>query len=384
MRLRTFTADNMQLAMQMIRDSLGEDAVIISTKSDIASGVQVTAAFDDLAYEDDAPEEQLWFNALRQRNTSELLQAKNDNNRPVVADEQNPLQESLAHFEYVPKEELHHNAAPATTPHGAPEDIVIRIERILLHHGMNEDVLYYMLRQLQDITAQDAAMYHHYQDVTERWLAALISNAFSIAPLELRHDSCRHILIGPSGAGKTLTTAKIAAYCVKYNKPIHIISTDNKRAGGIEQLAAITDILGIELQVAESRQSLKSILSDIPLAETVIVDSAGANPYDFYELKELAEYASLIELDPVLIYPAGSDPMEADEVARAFSFIGVEKMIVTRIDTARRFGGIFNAAHAAGLKFANMTASEKILGSFDNCTPEYLTKLCMDYQPPNE
>jgi flagellar biosynthesis protein FlhF len=357
MRLRTFTAEDMQLAMHMVRESLGDEAIIISTKqAESGFGVQVTAAFDDMYGEDDAsddnPDNMKWYASLAGETSESTLSP-------------------------APPVPFFRDRSDATVP----ERTAQRIERILVHHGFNDPLIDYLMGQLDALTTNDVSYYKHVQDITARWLTALIASSFPTAPLEVKQESFRHILIGTPGAGKTLTTAKIAASCVKAGKPVHVITTDNKRAGGVEQLAAITDILGIELLVAESRQSLKAILSDIVLAETVIVDSAGANPYDFYELKTLAEYAGLIELDPILVYPSGSDPLEADEVARAFSFIGVEKMIVTRTDTARRFGSIFNAAHAGGLKFANVTGSEKILGTFDTCTADYLTKLLMDYQP---
>lgn len=370
MRLRTFTAANMQGAMQMVRDALGEDAVIISTRENGKDDVQVTAAYDDATAEAADADYQDWFATLREN-------AAPAGARPAgasaAAEHPGSLTARLAARQ--------HPHQPARNLEHVPIQVARRIARILKHHGVSDPLLAQLDTQLRALEMADISPYMHYPDPVQRWLCALIAEAFDSAALELQHDSCRHILIGTPGAGKTLTTAKIAAYCVKYDQPVHVITTDNKRAGGVEQLAAITDVLGIELLVAENRQSLKAILSDIPLSETVIVDSAGANPYDFYELKSLAEYASLIELDPVLVYPAGSDPYEADEVARAFSFIGVEKMIITRIDTARRFGSVLNAAHAAGLKFSNVTGSEKILGTFDPCTPEYLTKLFMDYQP---
>ncbi len=356
MRLRTFTAEDMQLAMHMVREALGEEAIIISTRQVSSAGeVEVTAASDDdTSLEDsrnDTSETNAWFTTLLGREGGQEREA------------------AAFASPYAARE----SAVPARTQ--------ARIEQLLYHHGFSSPLIDYLMERLGEMNAGDASPYKHHADIMHRWLCALLTAAFPFAPLAIREDSFRHILIGTPGAGKTLTTAKIAAACVKAGRPVHVITTDNKRAGGVEQLAAITDILGVELLVAESRASLKAILSDIPLAETVIVDSAGANPYDFYELKALAEYAGLIELDPVLVYPSGSDPQEAEEVARAFSFIGVEKMIVTRTDTARRFGSIFNAAHAGGLKFANITGSEKILGTFDPCSSEGLARLLMDFQP---
>ncbi|MBY0354435.1 MAG: hypothetical protein K2Q12_01745, partial [Rickettsiales bacterium] len=190
----------------------------------------------------------------------------------------------------------------------------------------------------------------------------------------------RYILIGPPGAGKTLTTAKIAAHVVKSGHSLVLINTDNRKAGAVEQLTAYAEVLGVRLEVAETRADLKAILKQCDPSERVLIDSAGANPYDFHELKELAEFASLIELEPVLVYPAGSDPQEAGEIARAFSFVGVQKMIATRLDVAKRFGSLITAAHTANLAFSFTSASEKVLEKFEPVTAKSLARLLMDYR----
>ncbi len=369
MRLRTFTADDMTDAMEQVRDALGDDAVIISTQQDGKNGVSITAACDDVS---DASDEEYapWFDSLNNNDTpSRKNSAQAD---PYIA----PVSEPSAH--------LHQLVKPvrnASAPKSVPSDIAQALHELFLAHGVNDYVIESLLQKLDKAGTPPELTLSGSHNPLEHWVKHLFETNFSMQPLKIVDDSCRHILIGAPGAGKTMTTAKIAATIVKAGKKVHIVSTDNKRAGGVEQLAAITDILGIDLQIADTRQTLKLMLSDIPLNESVIVDSAGANPYDFYELKELGEFAGLIELDPVLVYPAGSDPHEADEVSRAFSFLGVEKMIVTRIDAARRFGGMLNAAHAAGLQFCNVTGSEKILGTFERCTAQKLTQLYMGYQP---
>jgi flagellar biosynthesis protein FlhF len=368
MRLKTFTAADMSHAMQQVRDALGDDAIIVSSRQEGKGEVVVTAA-SEIADNDADEEYAPWFNAL--------------NDKSIISAPAQPVEKQKA---TLAQGHLHQLVKPAPVvlrsgAYNIPEDIAQQLYTLLLSHGVNDYVIEALLKKLQHAGAPPELTLSAHHNPLEHWVHHLFSRNFTMQPLNIIEDSYRHILIGAPGAGKTMTTAKIAATIVKAGKPVHIITTDNKRAGGVEQLAAITDILGIELHIADSRQTLKLMLSDIALDESVIVDSAGANPYDFYELKELGEFAGLIELDPILVYPAGSDPHEADEVARAFSFLGVEKMIVTRIDAARRFGGMINAAHAAGLQFCNLTGSEKILGSFAPCTAKKLTELYMGYQP---
>ena len=342
----------MQIAMQMVRETMGDDAIIISTKKGEINGeVQITAACDDELQgnevADDADYDE-WFSHLSGGVSNEIVAETKVNS--------------------------------AIEGRNIPLKAAQKIEKILKSHGVNHFTRKYLLERLENLCEADCAHFNHYQSPLHQWFAALIANSFEISPIKLHGEAIRHIFVGAQGVGKTLTVAKIAAHLVQHNHPVHVISVDNKKAGATEQLAAITSILGLELLVAENRQALKSMLEKLPSNEAVLVDSAGANPYDFHELKELAEYANLGELEPVLVYAAGGDPMEADEIARAFSFMGAEKMIITKIDAARRFGSVLNAVASTQLKIANITATQKILGAFDAANAEIITKLFFAYQ----
>lgn len=338
MRLRTITAPDMQDAMRMVREEIGEDAVIVSTaRNPKGKGVTVTVA-----------------------------QEEDDFEPPPAPEAPPPSAPYVAHA----------SVSPSASMRGLPDYIVRDIEQILEKHGVAGETITFLLKAIR---AQQAVA-----DDSEESLAALLEAALNMAyrfePLDFLKPGYRHILIGPPGAGKTLTAAKIAAQVVKTGQSLVLINTDNRKAGASEQLAAYAEVLGIQLEIAETRADLKAILKNCDLHDRVLIDSAGANPYDFHELKELAEFASLIELEPVLVYPAGSDPEEAGEIARAFSFVGVQKMIATRLDVARRFGSLLTAAHIAGLAFSHTSASEKVLEKFDAVTPGALARLLMDYR----
>jgi hypothetical protein len=53
---------------------------------------------------------------------------------------------------------------------------------------------------------------------------------------------------------------------------------------------------------------------------------------------------------PALVLPAGLDAEEAAETARAFQLLGCRHLVPTRLDAARRLGGVLAAADA-GLAF---------------------------------
>lgn len=337
MRLKTIHAEDMLRAMDMVRSEFGEEAVIISTnRNPLGKGVSVTIAeADDDDYEMDAPE-----------HTPSA-------SRPASAGD-------------TPR-----------TPYNAIPDYFIRdIELILEGNGVAINTIDAIAREARHLPKPD--------DDSEKSIRAVLTEAmartFTFAPLPLMEPGLRLMLIGSPGVGKTLTSAKIISRIVKAGHKVQVITTDCKRSGGVEQLAGITDILGVDLQVAENRAELKSILADIGKNDRVVIDSPGANPYDFHELKDLAEFAGLLEIEPVLVYAAGGDPMDAAEISQAFSFLGVEKILLTRTDVAKRYGSLLTAAHAANLAFCHITGTEKVLGEFRDMSPELLTELLMRHR----
>ncbi len=335
MRLKTIHAEDMQRAMEQVRNEFGDEAVIISTnRNPLGKGVSITIAQTD---DDD--------------------------------------EEEAAEIATLPNQSPRRMEGPA--PHYAIPDYFIRdIEMVLERNGASEDAIHSIAREIRFLPKPKDDSEASIRAV----LAEALSRTFRFQPIPLMDPGLRIILIGPPGVGKTLTAAKITSRIAKAGHAVHVITTDCKRPGGVEQLAGITDILGIDLQVAENRAEMKSILADIPKDGRVVIDSPGANPYDFHELKELAEFAGLLEIEPVLVYAAGGDPVEASEISQAFSFLGVERMLVTRTDVARRYGSLLAAAHAANLAFSHITGTEKVLGEFTDLTPELLTELLMRHR----
>lgn len=337
MRLKTIHAEDMQRAMDQVRNEFGDEAVIIATnRNPLGKGVSITIAQTD-------------------------------------DDDQDPQDDNAA----AAMPGARRSPSATATPHySIPDYFIHDIELVLEGNGASEEAMAAISREAR-LAARPK---DDSQESIRAVLTEAISRTFRFQPLAITEPALRVILIGPPGVGKTLTAAKIISRITKAGKTVHAITTDCKRPGGVEQLAGITDILGVELQVAQSRAEMKALLADIPKDDRVIIDSPGANPYDFHELKELAEFAGLLEIEPVLVYGAGGDPVEASEISQAFSFLGVERMIVTRTDVARRYGSLLAAAHAANLAFSHLTGTEKVLGEFAALSPELLTEFLMRHR----
>jgi len=154
------------------------------------------------------------------------------------------------------------------------------------------------------------------------------------------------LVVGPPGAGKTLTVARLATRLVMGGVKPLVISADGQRAGAVEQLGAFTNLLGVGLLVASQPVALGRALARRAEGAPVLIDAPGCDALDSARREEMAALAEVAGAALLVVMPGGTDPSEAAEIAAAFASIGATMMVANRLDIARRLGGVLAAAHA--------------------------------------
>ncbi len=335
MRLKTFNAPDIHDAMNLIRESMGDDAVIISTTPNPQGpGIRVTVAADSGS-----------------KGKAESFDSKLPQFTPLFA--------------------------PNTVRAAYQPDTLARdIAKILGYHSLPDYLANKLIETAKYILGHDPSVMPDAGSV----LSSVLDSTFQFDPLPIHAERFRIMLVGTPGIGKTMCIAKIAAQIAMEKKKVMVITTDNKRAGGVEQLSAFTNILGLELHIAGSRNELRRILQESDYISRILIDTAGTNPYDSEELKDLSQFIGLEGVDTVFATPAGADCREMEDIARAFSLLGVKKLLVTRADTARRFGSILTAATAGNFAYTNVTSTARVIGEFQPMTPSLLASLLMRHK----
>jgi len=213
-------------------------------------------------------------------------------------------------------------------------------------------------------------------------LAGALDSLYAFSPFPTRLNAKPTILVGPPGTGKTATIAKLAARAVLAGHTMSVITADTTRAGGLEQLEAITRILRIDLgAVAGPRE-----LGDAMVAaggRPTLIDSAGINPFAADDMRELGELVEAAKAEPVLVLAAGFDAAEAAEIAESFvAGLGCKRLVATRLDTARRLGNLLAAASAGGLRFSDASYSARIADGLAPLTPVALARILVGEDQP--
>lgn len=319
MRLKSFYANTMTEAMQMVRDTLGEDAVIVATREERGGNIHVTAAVEpnfEIARSGQVSDSDDW------------LQYDDEDEESAIAEE----------------------ITEAMLRHNVPEDVMDNIISCATVVGLN--------------------------DPSESLIAA-IDHLFTFKSLSLNPDRNAQMIVGMPGAGKTLAIAKLATRATMAGLKVGVISCDTVRAGGVEQLSAFTNLLKADLIRAEDPAALKDAIASFTGYDQVLIDTPGINPFDKDDVRKIARLMNAGAITPHLSLQAGTDTEECSEIGRVFATLGVESLIATRLDIARRLGGLLAAAHSGNLTFCEASNTPKVANGLYDLTPQSLSRLLM-------
>ena len=332
MRLKTFHAATMTEVMDQVRDTLGPDALIVSVEQGKkVGGVRITAAIENQAA---SP-------------VPENVTAPNPTPPQVDSDLSGIFG---AEYDDVPtsKEFDTGEITAVLNHHGIPFDTGARIEEAI--------------RAVDEVTLIDA-------------FASGLESTLRFNPLTC--NATRPImLIGPAGAGKSICAAKLIADACMRGREVTLISTDVSKAGGISQLEHLASLMKQNVRPAKSPNELNQILDSVAGNNGLtIIDTQSINPFNMDDLEYILSYIKTVDAEPIPVIPAGLDPYDARELSEIFSQLGAQRFISTRLDAARRYGGIITAARPGCLALAAIARSPYVADGLEPATPYVLARL---------
>jgi flagellar biosynthesis protein FlhF len=145
-----------------------------------------------------------------------------------------------------------------------------------------------------------------------------------------------YALVGPTGVGKTTTTAKLAARCVLRHgaRKLALVTTDGYRIGAHEQLRIYGRILGVSVHLARDAADLRATLQDLQHTHMVLIDTMGMSQRDRLVSEQVAMFGDN-DVKSLLLLSATSRGDTLDDVIRAYN--GLQNLagcILTKVDEA--------------------------------------------------
>lgn len=424
-------------ALRMVKAEMGPDAMILSTKKEVIGGFlgffskqvyRVTAAIDPVrkpapppavtpAYREPAPRERTAREEMESSMLAPLARELKDLREKV---------ESLTRRE----EELR---AEAKATEGAeasglqdsginlkniPRSDLEEIKKLLLatlvksQEGDTKDVQWPMIADEEALAGQSgAALLPEDSPLTRELIASGVSidlirkivDTLNTLPLEsgsqtvkirlsetlgrlikfsgllrLKKNSPRIIaLVGPTGVGKTTTTAKLAAmYALNRGNKVALITMDIFRVGAVEQIKTYSRIMGIPLEVASTPKELEKAVEKHSACDLIFIDTAGRSHKDKEKLDEMKLYLeNKIPMEVYLCLSATTKDRELEEILKRFRIFQISKVVFTKIDECESFGNMVNLLMKDNLQIAYFTTGQRVPEDIEIATPAKLADM---------
>lgn len=177
-------------------------------------------------------------------------------------------------------------------------------------------------------------------------MLGLISKKLPIAPVDPMETGGVIALVGPTGAGKTTTIAKLASRFAEAHaaRDVALVTTDTQRIGAREQLYGFGRQLGIAVHEANSGTDLNQLLQKLADYKLVLIDTAGLGQRDRALTAQLQWLRAAGQIRTLLVLPANTAFQDMDEVVRRFSAANPQGVVLTKLDETGRFGSALSVA----------------------------------------
>ncbi|MBX2989612.1 MAG: flagellar biosynthesis protein FlhF [Bacteroidetes bacterium] len=389
MQIKKFTGTTLKAATDVMRSELGENAIILNTRTVPKGGVlnflrkdefEITAAIDEeVAADSDFPRH--------------LARAGVSPTSPEIHGGENTfasLQKVARQFEHRTRER-HPGRTGSQSANGLAEYHDLKGEVEQLRSVVEEIAIHLKYSKMPTLPEHLKSAYTKLvgQDVNEHIVSELVQGAYrSLGEDRLgnKKDVEQHLLrtlsgmfktlpspssskkpriialVGPTGVGKTTTVAKLAAiHKLIHKQNVALISADTYRIGAIEQLRTFAAIADIPMEVVYKPAEMKSALSSFKGKDVVLIDTVGRSQRMKREINELAKFVGAANPHEVhLVLNSSTQSRALEEILERFKVVTPNRVIFSKLDEAVTFGQMVNIAHRSGIPISYITTGQSV------------------------
>lgn len=361
MKITKHVGADMRAAMRSVREQLGPDAVIMSTRRTAGGGIEITAAIDfDAPTQEDAPIPQEAVTAPPAPVASSPpapspqefagLVVSQSNAAPPQPAEDSALGNELKSLRRILETQL---AQLAWNDLSRRAPIQTELLRELTEVGLSHDFAAQVVAQLpprSDLTQARrlaiATLSQHLLVTGDRWL----------------DQGGRVALVGPTGVGKTTSLAKLAVrWALRHGaRDLALVSADAVRFGAHDQIRAIGQLIGAPVFTVEQLGQIPELLNRLGAYRFVLIDTPGSSQRDAQLGARLADLGAASELETALVLAASTQAGAIEETVARFANAKPASCLLTKMDEAASLGGVLSVLTRAQLPISYVCEGQRV------------------------
>ncbi|KMT21715.1 flagellar biosynthesis protein FlhF [Clostridium cylindrosporum] len=339
MIIRKYIVKNMNEAMIKIKNDLGSEATIVSSKRVRVSGalglfkkkmIEVTAAVDKVHQKP----------VVVDKKPSESVESFKESKVEKEINELKKMIENLGS-----KTASSYLEVAATLTHNTKSKTI----QYLSSKGVDNELLgeiessIKLLIESSDEVVRD-------NDIEKRALDSIVN----LIDIRDEEEERIKVLIGPTGVGKTTTIAKLASmYTLYKRKKVGLITLDTYRIGAVEQLKTYAEILNIPFEVVISSKDVEQALDRMSNCDIVLVDTTGRSSKNFMQISEIRNLVKEFNPDSIhLVLSVTTKDKDMKSIIENYSTLNYQSIILTKVDETDEYGGILNSLYYSKMPIA--------------------------------
>ncbi len=235
--------------------------------------------------------------------------------------------------------------------------------------GFEDWLIFQLVRKFKSNEDENTSWQNCLRDLTQH---------LNVCPGDQLKQGGIFALVGPTGAGKTTTIAKMAVkFTLEHSDAkVGLVTMDNYRLAAHDQLRTLGQILGVPVQVADQEHSLLQCIESLQECDLVLIDTAGLTPDHpmlKFQLEQLAELQGRIHT--LLTLPATSNSRVLRRVYHNYKAACLTGCILSKTDEASSLGDAISVLLESNLDLSYITDGQRIPDDFHRGNAKKLIKL---------
>jgi len=370
LKLKTFTAPTYTEALNKVKEELGDDVVIVSSKEVKKKTLTSQGLYEIVvAVEENikprknvtSDEEHVREVMLKLSSAAKEISSLSNDNEPVEqavsvhnAVNVQPKKEEIANL----KSQISEIADTLKFLQATVWDMVNKNELELPPEfseiyalsrasGMSEK----HLDEIMKLTVKYMPLkMRKNRDTIKRYFHTLLKKMVPVRiEREIRPPHKKIMMfVGPTGVGKTTTIAKLAAryaYKLSQRHKVGIITLDTYRIGAVEQLMTYAKMMRLPIETVVDPNDFGDALNSLRHNDYILIDTVGSSQHDKEKIEKLKSFLKVdtfAEININLVLSAVTKYEDLVDIYKNFSILPIDTFVFTKLDETKTYGNIFS------------------------------------------
>ena len=266
----------------------------------------------------------------------------------------------------------------SSTPHILPEFLIALYNQMVIQ-GVEEQLALKLVKEVKKQFPHEMLKREEYAKIALAHIMGMVIP--SAKPLKIKSGKPAVLaFVGPTGMGKTTTIAKLAAtHVLKHRKKLALVTLDTCRIGAVEQLTIFGEAMKIPVEASLDKNEFSKILYRHSDKEIIFVDTAGINQSSYAWVDELRYlFSKDIQLEIHLVLSCTTKDEELTRIVQLFQTFPVDRILFTKLDESTTFGTILNQTVKSKLPVSYFSTGQRVPEDIEGATKERIIDLVLN------